>query len=166
MSTPTLADLAALFGFTPAECALNRAGQFSERQRQTLFFRSLGYIVRGSALLALNLVLGAYLTTLTRRPVEWGLFGLYCLLNVGMILLIVRAIFRTVIRPQIHPITGTLHRSGDVQHPLILAGNTHLRVSFRRWKRLADTYPGHFTFYVGPGNTLLSLEPSQEDTNR
>ncbi len=166
MSPPTLADLAALFGFTPAECALNRTGQFSERQRQTLFFRSVGYLVRGSALLVLNLILSAYLTAFLRRPTEWGLFGLYCLLIAGMTLLIARAIFRTMLRPQICTITGPLHRCGDARHPLILAGNTHLRVSFRRWKRLADTYPGHFTFYVGPGDTLLSLEPSQEDINR
>lgn len=160
--SPTLDDLADRLGFTLEECAFNRAGLLSERQRQMLFFRGIGHIVRGIALVVLCVVLAAYLTTVIQHRYQWALFGLLCTLIVIVILLLIRAIYHMVARPSIRTLTGTLRRTGDANHPRILAGNTPLRVSFRRWKRLPATFPGRYIFYVGPGNSLLSLEPIRE----
>ncbi len=164
VDTPlTVDDLARQFGFTPEELALNRAGRFSARQRQTLIFRCVGYLVRGVGLLVLSVALTAYLTTVIQRMWEWALFGLLCALILVIAILLIRAALLTVARPAVHTITGTLHRSGDANHPSILAGDTSLRVSFRRWKRLAASYPGQYRFYVDPEHSLLSVELLSED---
>jgi hypothetical protein len=152
-----------MFGFSPDDLALNRAGEFSARQRQTLVFRCVGYLVRGIGLLVLNVILAAYLTTVIHRVWEWALFGLLCALIAVIAALLIRAAMMTLARPTIHTITGTLRRAGYANHPLILAGDTPLRVSFRRWKRLVEAYPGTYRFYVDPEQSLLSLEPLNED---
>jgi hypothetical protein len=161
---PTAADLARLFGFSLDELALNRTGDLSARQRQTLVFRSIGYLVRGIALIVLSVVLAAYLTTLLHRAWQWVLFGVLCALIAWIAALLARAAYLILAHPTIHTVMGGLRRAGDANHPRILAGDTELRVSFRRWKRLAEAYPGHYRFYVGPDQSLLSVEPLSEES--
>ena len=163
-STPlTAADLARLFGFTPDELALNRAGHFSTRQRQTLIFRYVGYLVRGVGLVILTIVLAATVTVFIHHPWGWALFGLLCALIMLLAGLWVRAVTLIIVRPTIRTVIGELRRAGDANQPFILAGDTHLRVSFRRWKRLAEAYPGQYRFYIGPEHTLLSVEPLHDE---
>jgi hypothetical protein len=150
-------DLAAQFGFTCEELALNRAGEFSARQRQTLFFLCVGYLVRGLALIVLVIVLVAAVGD--QHTTGLVLLGL---LFAGIVLLYLRAAYQ-VLFPRITVITGSLRRGQDARHPSIFAGNTELRVSFRRWKRLKESYPGTYQFYVAPALILLSLEPWNED---
>jgi hypothetical protein len=152
-------DLAAQFGFTPDELALNRAGEFSARQRQTLFFLSVGYLVRGLALIVLVIVLAAAVAD--RHTAGTALLGL---LLAGIVLLYLRATYQ-VLSPRVTVITGSLRRGQDARHPSIFAGDAELRVSFRRWKRLRASYPGTYRFYVAPDLILLSLEPWNEDVS-
>jgi hypothetical protein len=156
---PSPDNLAAQFGFTPDELALNRAGEFSARQRQTLFFLSVGYLVRGLALIVLVIVLAAAVAD--RHTTGTALLGL---LLAGIVLLYVRAAYQ-VFSPRVTVITGPLRRGQDARHPSIFAGDTELRVSFRRWKRLKASYPGTYRFYVAPDLILLSLEPWNEDVS-
>jgi hypothetical protein len=155
---PTPDELAALFGFTPTERALNRAGRLSDRQQQTLFFRSVGYLVRGLALTVLNVVLAVAVAGTVRRTWQIAGFVTLCLLIAGMAGLLVRAAYK-IMFPRVETITGTLRRGTDAWHPSIFAGETELRVSFRRWKRLQEVYPGTYRFYVAPSRILLSVEP-------
>jgi hypothetical protein len=150
-------DLGAQFGFTPEELALNRAGEFSARQRQTLFFLSVGYLVRGLALIVLIIVLVAAVAD--HHTIGGMLLGL---LFAGIVLLYLRAAYQ-VMFPRITVITGSLRRGSDARHPTIFAADTALRISFRRWKRLKASYPGTYRFYVAPDLILLSLEPWNED---
>ncbi len=154
---PTSEELAAQFGFTREELALNRAGEFSARQRQTLFFLSAGYLVRGLALIVLVIVLAVAVAD--RHTAGWVLIGL---LLAGIVLLYLRAAYQ-VLFPRVSVIFGPLRRGQDARHPSIFAGDTELRVSFRRWKRLKASYPGMYRFYVAPALILLSLEPWSED---
>jgi hypothetical protein len=156
---PSPDNLAAQFGFTPDELALNRAGEFSDRQRQTLFFLSVGYLVRGLALIVLVIVLAA--TVADQHTTGTALLGL---LLAGIVLFYLRAAYQ-VLFPRIAVITGPLRRGQDAYHPSIFAGDTELRVSFRRWKRLKASYPGTYRFYVAPDLILLSLEPWNEDVS-
>ncbi|MBN1564579.1 MAG: hypothetical protein JXA10_12110 [Anaerolineae bacterium] len=159
----TADDLARLFGFTLDDLALNRTGQFSAQQRQTLIFRSVGYLVRGVGLDILLIILGAYVTTLIHSAWEWALFGLLCVSIAVIMGLWIKAMYQIIAHPTIHTLIGPLRRAGDANHPLILAGDVQLRVSFRRWKRLADAYPGQYRFYIGPEQALLSIEPLHEE---
>lgn len=155
---PTPDELAALLGFTPEELACNRAGQFSERQHQTLFFLSVGYLVRGLALTVLNIVLTVAVIDTIHKTWQIAGFVLLCLLVGGIIILLFRAAYQIGF-PQVETITGTLRRGDDAWHPTIFAGDVELRVSFRRWKRLKESYPGQYRFYVAPSLILLSVEP-------
>jgi hypothetical protein len=150
-------DLAAQFGFTCEELALNRAGEFSARQRQTLFFLSVGYLVRGLALLVLVIVLAVAVA-------DRNAVGIALLILLGGVIaaLYARAAYQ-VLFPRIAVLIGPLRRGQDAYHPSIFAGDTELRISFRRWKRLTGRYPGTYRFYVGPTLILLSLEPCHED---
>ena len=156
---PSPEDLAAQFGFTCDELVLNRAGEFSARQRQTLFFLSVGYLVRGLALLVLVIVLGV---AVSDRHTA-GIVLLVLLFGV-IVALYARAAYQ-ILFPHIAVIIGPLRRGQDAYHPSIFAGDTELRVSFRRWKRLKELYPGVYRFYVGPTLILLSLEPCHEDVS-
>jgi hypothetical protein len=159
-STPD--ELAALFGFTLEELAQNRAGHFSDGQRQTLFFQSGGYLVRGLALIALTVVLAAAVADTIHTRWQIAGFVLLGLLIMGIIGLWLRAAY-LVMFPHVEMITGTLSRGSDDWHPSIFAGTVELRISFRRWKRLKESYPGLYRFYVSPTGVLLSVEPLMAD---
>jgi ABC-type proline/glycine betaine transport system permease subunit len=124
---PTPDELAALFGFSLDELALNRAGQFSDRQRQTLFFMSVGYLVRGLALVVLTVVLAAAVAETIHTRWQITGFALLSLLIVGMVGLWLRAAY-LVRFPHVETITGTLRRGSDDWHPSIFAGTVELRV--------------------------------------
>ncbi|MBN1202469.1 MAG: hypothetical protein JXJ20_11480 [Anaerolineae bacterium] len=159
---PDSGDLAAWFGFTPDELALNRAGQLSDRQRQRVFFLSIGYLVRGLAMLILTLILAIYLAPGADQDHEVVLLavivGLLVLLTVFMFFAACR-----VFRPAVETVTGSLARCGKETCPCVCVGDRELTISFRRWKRLKPTYPGQFRAYYCFGNMLLSIEPCPQD---
>jgi hypothetical protein len=96
---------------------------------------------------------------MARRAWEQALVAVLVALIGVIVALVLRAAY-AVARPTVETITGELCRTGDARHPCVRAGNRELRVSFRRWKRLAPSYPGEFRFYCGPGLMLLSVEPA------
>lgn len=159
---PDVAELGRSFGFTPEELALNRAGRVSDRQRQTIIFRCVGYVVRGVALVVLIVTLAAAVAPTLHTEWQTALFAALCLLG----LLIAGLLFRAAVvirRSPVHIATGSLSRSGDARHPAVTVGGVTLRISFRRWKRLPAAYPGTFRAYYGPELNLLSLEPAAKD---
>ncbi len=163
MDTSDTPDLGRGFGFTPEELALNRAGRLSDRQRQTVVFRSVGYLIRGLALVALAVVLAAAVAPTIHTPGQIGLFAALCVLVLIIAGLLVRAAF-VVAHPAVQAASGPLVRSGDARHPAITVGGVTLRTSYRRWKRLPAAFPGSYrAYYYGPELTLLSLERAAED---
>lgn len=154
---PDQIDLARTFGFTPEELALNRAGRLSARQRQMVLYHSTGYLVRGVAALVLGVVLLAALVAGVERPWEWALFGAAVILLAGFALGLVIAAVR-VARPAMQSATGPLTRAGTASRPAVQVGALALRVSYRRWKRLPPTLPGHYRVYYSTGRELLSVE--------
>lgn len=155
---PAVQDLAALFDFTPHELALNRVGHLSRRQRQRLFYRSVGYLVNGLGVVLLNAILLSAVAPRVQRPWQRTMLGvLWMSLALFAVLVIVSAL--RVFSPQVKRITGTLQRGGTPRKPRVRVGNVELRISYRRWKRLERTYPGSFTvYYAGFVGDLLSLE--------
>lgn len=155
---PTVDELADMFGFTPDDLALNRAGQFSARQRQQVVYQSVGYLVKGIAFLVLCGVLIASLLPSIHRPWEWIMLAVTILLVAALAIGWGIAAIR-VVRPAVHTITGSLSRAGSDMQPRVQVGQVALRMSFRRWKRLPPSFPGKYRVYYGPEMTLLSLEP-------
>ncbi|MBN2306013.1 MAG: hypothetical protein JXQ72_16140 [Anaerolineae bacterium] len=160
-----LDDLPDLFGFTPEELALNRAGRFSTRQRQQVRYHSVGYLVRGAAFLVLCMILAVTLIPLLHRAGEWIAFVGVCLTVIGLIVWWGIAAAR-IARPVVRTITGPLTRAGSANRPVVRVGDLDLRISYRRWKRLppvlADLSPtGRYRVYYCAESTLLSLEPDR-----
>jgi len=157
---PARHELAALFGFTPHELALNRIGYLSQRQRQRLFYRSVGYLVNGLGVVLLNAILLAAVAPRAQRP--WQrivLSALWVSLALFAALVVVSA--WRVFSPDVKSATGPIQRGGTPRKPRVRVGAVELRISFRRWKRLAPSYPGRFTvYYAGFVGDLLSLEPA------
>lgn len=147
-----------MLGFALDELALNRAGLFSARQRQTLFFTSVGYLVRGLVLTVLSVVLAAWLAPDVRTPGQIALFAALCLSVALVSGLLLHAAFQ-VLRPTVRTATGSLRRSGDPRHPRLQVGDVELHISFRRWKRLPSEWPGLCRAYYDPAHNLLSAEP-------
>jgi hypothetical protein len=154
----SIPELINLFGFTPEELALNRSGRLSVRQRQQLFYQSLGHLIRGIAVIVLDLVLMASLAgEADLRWERWMLTGTgLALLATGLLLASASA---QVLMPRVRHVSGVVQRSGDADRPRILAKDVELRLSFRRWKRLPPALPGTYRVFYGPGPNLLSLEP-------
>jgi hypothetical protein len=90
---PAPDELAALFGFTLEELALNRAGRLSDHQRQTLFFLSVGYLVRGLVLVVLNVILAATVADTVHTTGHMVAFVVLCLLMAGIAAFLIRAAY-------------------------------------------------------------------------
>lgn len=157
---PAMQDLAAIFGFTPHELALNRIGLLSARQRQRLFYRSIGYLVNGLGVVCLNAILLSAVASRITRPWQRAILGfLWASLALFAVLVIV-ATWR-VLSPSVKSVTGPIQRGGTPRKPRIQVGDLELRISFKRWKRLETAYPGCFTvYYASFVGDLLSLEPA------
>jgi hypothetical protein len=157
---PALLDLAALFGFTPHELALNRIGYLSPQQRQRLFYRSVGYLVNGLGVVLLNAILLSAVAPRVQRPWQRAiLVALWVGLGVFAVLVIVSA--WRVFSPRVKSATGSIRRGGTPRKPRVEVGGVELRLSFRRWKRLPPSFPGRYTvYYAGFVGDLLSLEPA------
>jgi hypothetical protein len=150
--------LADMFGFTLDELALNRTGLFSQRQRQQLAYQSIGYLVRGIAVIVLSTLLIVTLASRTRQPWEIALLALTSGLLAVLCGLLLFAAYR-VFRPTVQTATGPLQRSGNARDPHVSIGDRTLRISFRRWKRLPPALPGQYRVYYARGTyNLLSLE--------
>lgn len=160
---PTPDQLAALLGFTGDELALNRMGKFSDRQRQTLFFMSVGYLARGLVLIMSTIIMAAVVADTVHTTVQRAGLVLLGLLIIGISGLWLHTA-RQIVFPHVETVIGPLRRGHDAWHPSIWAGNTELRISYRRWKRLKESYPGLYRFYVAPSLILLSVEPLKEHT--
>lgn len=151
-------ELAALFGFTLDDLALNRAGHLSARQRQDVLYRNARVFVSGAILALISvIVLAAFYRIVPRRA--W-----FTLLALDTVLLTTLALTlrRFVLRPPIHTTTGTIRRGTDAWTPSIIVHDTlALRISTRRWKRLPESLPGTYRVYYGPDQRVLSLEPER-----
>jgi hypothetical protein len=150
------AQLADMFGFTLDDLALNRAGQFSARQRQNLLYRSARIFVCGAALLLMSVIV---IATLYQSVPQRSWFVLLALLAIlqGVILIILAQL---VLRPPVHTATGVIRRGTDMWKPaIIVEGKCVLRTTTRRWKRLPESLPGEYRIYYGPDARLLSMEP-------
>lgn len=158
----TVEQLAVLFGFTPGELALNRAGRFSERQRQQLAYQSVGYLLRGIGFLVLSVILTA---SLYEPDMERGQAAAF--ITVGLLLLMISgyllfAAYR-VFSPTVQSREGKLIRSGSARQPAVLIADRPLRISYRRWKRLPPSFPGAYrVYYARSVDTLLSVEPKSD----
>lgn len=147
-----------MFGFTPEELALNRAGQFSTRQRQQLAYQSIGYLVRGIAVMVLSVLLTVTLAARARQPWEIAAVALTGALLVGLCGMLLFAAYR-VFKPTIKTVSGPYRRGDSPRDPQVIIGDQALRVPFRRWKRLPPTLPGIYRAYYARGvYNLLSLE--------
>ncbi len=155
-------ELSALFGFEPDALPANRAGRLSDRQRQDLLYRCIGHLLHGLVMLMLGAALIALVRPLARTGWECALWIGVCVLWLVLGALWLAAV-RDVARPQVRVATGPLRRSGDAAHPALLAGEVLLRLSYRRWKRLPEAFPGRYRAYYGPARDLLSVEPAFED---
>lgn len=155
-------ELADLFGFTPDELALNRAGKFSARQRQTVRYTAIGHLVRGVALVIFGagaLLMFAPQAHTARDRVLAGLLAGLLLVIVALLVVSVRRVWF----PAVYTATGSLRRGDDPWHPAVHVGDTTLRISTRRWRRLASTYPGIYCAYHDPLGRLLSIEPVEKE---
>ncbi len=151
----TTAALAELFGFTVQEAARNRAGQLSPRQRQQCIFASIGYIVRGLAVIVLVVVLATALPASVDPGWRIALYGMAGIMALLLIYGGTRAIW-----PPVAQVAGTLRRTGDDWHPQLQIGDIRLRITYRRWKHLPDTLPGPYrVYYTSTTHQLLSIEP-------
>ena len=154
-------ELAALFGFTVEELALNRDGRLSKRQRQGMFYRSWGYLMRGLVLVIIGTGAVIMLTTGAGSALERALLGaVIALLGVSAALLIVDAFH--VLRPTVRTAHGALRRGDDPWRPSVLVGEQVLSISTRRWRRLPRACPGTYRAYADPTGRLLSIEPQPE----
>jgi hypothetical protein len=159
---PTARQLADLFGFSEDELTLNRAGAFSDRQRQQLVYQSIGYLVRGLAFIILDILLAITLYARLDRAWQQALFAALIVLLLDATALILRAAVK-VCFPTVRSATGPLSRAGSANQPCIRTGALELRISYRRWRRLPPTLPGTYrVYYANAVNTLLSLEPRSE----
>ncbi len=145
-------------GFTSDELVLNRAGQLSSRQRQQLFFQSIGYLVRGAVMLALNSILACYLVPRIDETWEKLAVGaVWLLMGVSTGLMIFAAV--QVAYPSVRSVTGSLEQAGTLKDPRVRIGTREMRISRRRWKHLAASYPGTYrAYYVRFAGNLLSVE--------
>ncbi|HEX3050095.1 MAG TPA: hypothetical protein VHP83_05525 [Aggregatilineaceae bacterium] len=145
-------------GFTSDELALNRAGRLSSRQRQQLFFQSIGYLVRGAGMLVLTIILAFYLVPRINESWEKIAFGVvWLLMGVSTGLMIFAAV--QVACPSVRSVTGSLERAGTLKDPRVRIGTHEMRISRRRWKHLAASYPGTYrAYYVRFAGNLLSVE--------
>jgi len=150
-----------VLGFTPDELALNRQGQMSARQRQTLWYHQVGYLVRGVAMMILNLILISYLMPRLEQAMHKALLGVIVVLVMIIAGYLIIGFYRTW-SPVVHTVTGPLTIGGSEQSPRLHIGSLSLRISRRAWRRLEGTYPGPFRVYYSPAGDLLSLEPWNE----
>lgn len=159
-----VAALSELFGFAPDALTANRAGRLTDRQRQDLFYHSLGHLMRGLVMLVLGLTLVASVTPLANSPINQVLLAAACgtLLLLGTSWLV--AAYRVLLHPRIQTASGPARRSGDPAHPALTVGAVTLHVPYRRWKRLPATLPGIYRAYYSPVHSLLSIEPLYEES--
>lgn len=156
------ADLADRFGFTLDELALNREGQLSARQRQTVFYRSWGYLARGIVLVVLSTGITLTLTRSAETRRDWALIVVLAILGaIAASLLILNGI-RTL-RPTVQIVSGPLRRGEDAWHPSILVGDTVVSITTRRWCHLETHFSGIYRAYLDPVGRLLSIEPARKD---
>lgn len=154
--------LAELFGFPPEALEANRAGRLTEKQRQDMFYYSVGYLVRGLVMLVLGLTLIVSVAPLARRPVNQFLLALAC----GALLMLsgswMAATYR-ILRPRVQVACGLARQAGDPAHPALAVGPVVLHIPYRRWKRLPAILPGEYCAYYGPTRSLLSIEPAPSE---
>lgn len=156
-------QLAVLFGFTLDELAQNRAGTFSQRQRQQLAYQSVGYLLRGMGFLLLSLILAISLYGRIEYRWQIAAFAAVCLLLLTISGYLLFATYR-VFSPSVQRIDGKLSKTGSAQ---VLIGERMLRISYRRWKRLPASFPGEYrVYYARTVYNLLSIEPLLSDDNR
>lgn len=158
------AELAAHFGFTPDELARNRAGTLSARQRQTVFYRSWGYLARGVVLLVVSGGIAAWLAPTASSTLDYVLLaGIALLLGINAAILL--ADLYRVLRPTVHSISGPLRRGDKAFRPSVFVGPVELWITARRWRQMEPHYPGTYRAYYSPAGHLLSIEPAHIDDN-
>ncbi len=155
----TTEQLATLFGFTLDELALNRAGEFSTRQRQQLVYQSIGYLLRGVGFLILSLILAITVYRQLDYSWQYAVFAAICLLLLILSGYLFFATYR-VFSPTVQISEGKLIRAGSARQPAILIADRTLRISYRRWKRLPPSFPGTYrVYYARAVLNVLSIEP-------
>ncbi len=155
-------DLADRFGFTLDELALNREGQFSACQRQTVYYRSWGYLARGIVLVVLGTGITLTLTRSAETRRDWTLIGVLVILGAIAVALLILNGIRTL-RPTVQIVSGSLRRGEDAWHPSILVGDTVVSITTRRWCHLDTHFPGIYRAYLDPFGRLCSIEPERKD---